>query len=305
MDIEKEKSSAYGANLVWFLRELQHADKDLLSDGFIEVYGEDPAGNEGSCEVDISDLAKEAADTVEQLRAKLAAMESQEPVYFWKEIGETDWMECHKDWYLKCVDSPEHDTKLLYAKPVPADKPASARDDGYITGFNDCVDAMIATAPSHSQQSDYHDLGHEWDSQDKCKKCGDRDWYAGPVCSGKPVDSEAGTKYGFYIETYDGLPSIETLGTGDGKTLFSVLTYDDEKKTGLGLGYGRGKGVGVIVENAAQLDHHEAGVTHQIKFESVGTIDSLMFILCQIREKQEAYFADRCPSHESEQGGAV
>lgn len=69
--IEKEKSSAYGANLVWFLRELQHADKDLLSDGFIEVYGEDPAGNEGSCEVDISDLAKEAADTIELLQNEL------------------------------------------------------------------------------------------------------------------------------------------------------------------------------------------------------------------------------------------
>lgn len=208
------------------------------------------------------DAVKLEAERDEAL-AKLAAMESQETVYFWKEIGETDWMECHKDWYLKCVDSPEHDTKLLYAKPVPAGKPASAKekselimgfvnqicaayesgftpyphmtlqqlhrvaqhhvkdefgvdvddfekvfgmelfeqckmisegwekpavavpekltytaDDypkeertqmhGYINGFNDCVDAMIATAPSHSQQgADQLDGKYE----NVCVKC--------------------------------------------------------------------------------------------------------------------------------------
>lgn len=92
--------------------------------------------------------------------------------------------------------------------------------------------------------------------------------------------------YGFYTETYNDLPSIETLGTGDGKTLFTVLTYEDEKKTALGLGYGAGKGVGVLVENEDNLNHSEAGVVFQIKFESVGSIDSLITTLQRIREKQ-------------------
>lgn len=26
---------------------------------------------------------------------------------------------------------------------------------------------------------------HEWDEQDKCRRCGDRDWYAGPICTPK------------------------------------------------------------------------------------------------------------------------
>lgn len=70
---------------------------------------------------DIEPLLKELAE----LRAYKEAAESQKPVYFWKEIGETDWMECGKDWYWKCVDSPEHDTKLLYANPIPTDKPVT------------------------------------------------------------------------------------------------------------------------------------------------------------------------------------
>lgn len=45
--------------------------------------------------------------------------------------------------------------------------------------------AMVKAAPPHSQKSD----GHDWDDQDKCKKCGDRDWYAGPVCNGKSAQS--------------------------------------------------------------------------------------------------------------------
>lgn len=26
---------------------------------------------------------------------------------------------------------------------------------------------------------------HDWDEQDKCRRCGDRDWYAGPICTPK------------------------------------------------------------------------------------------------------------------------
>lgn len=97
--------------------------------------------------------------------------------------------------------------------------------------------------------------------------------------------------YGFYTETYDNLPSIETLGTGDGKTLFTVLTYEAEKKTGLGFGYGRGRGVGVLVENEENLDHGEAGVVFQIKFESVESIDSLIGTLMRIRDKQKLFLS--------------
>jgi hypothetical protein len=95
--------------------------------------------------------------------------------------------------------------------------------------------------------------------------------------------------YGFYEETYDNLPSIATLGTGDGKTAFTVLTYPGDKKTAIGFGYGEGKGVGVLIENIEGVSHDKVGVKFQVKFESVGSIDSMINTLLRIREHQAAY----------------
>lgn len=55
-----------------------------------------------------------------RLQSVIDEANAQEHVYFWREIGESDWIQCHKDWYYKCADSAEHDTKMLYTRPIPA-----------------------------------------------------------------------------------------------------------------------------------------------------------------------------------------
>lgn len=82
-----------------------------------------------------------------------------EPVYFWREIGETDWMECRKDWYWKCVNSPEHDTKLLYTAPQPAEHhPTATREE--ITKWRD--DALEQAAQICDRYGlDAYGAGHD------------------------------------------------------------------------------------------------------------------------------------------------
>ncbi|MDM3155765.1 hypothetical protein OGW08_16980 [Citrobacter sp. Cf122] len=42
------------------------------------------------------------------------------PVYQYREIGGGVWEECGKDWFEHCSQSPEHDTRTLYAAKQPA-----------------------------------------------------------------------------------------------------------------------------------------------------------------------------------------
>lgn len=35
------------------------------------------------------------------------------------------------------------------------------------------------------QPTEHHPLSHDWDDQDKCRRCGDRDWYAAATCTPK------------------------------------------------------------------------------------------------------------------------
>lgn len=94
-----------------------------------------------------------------------AEIESQEPFYFWREIGESDWMECGKDWYWKCVDSPEHDTRLLYAKPVSADKPRITEQD-----VREIIDALVGHIERNTcLHEETHRGGTIWEI---CNSCG-------------------------------------------------------------------------------------------------------------------------------------
>ncbi|MEZ2746346.1 Lar family restriction alleviation protein [Halopseudomonas bauzanensis] len=52
--------------------------------------------------------------------------------------------------------------------------------DEWIT--NPSVQRMVARLLPEDQQAEQEPVGHDWDDQDKCRRCGDRDWYAGPVC---------------------------------------------------------------------------------------------------------------------------
>ncbi|QUM78758.1 hypothetical protein HWV00_21025 (plasmid) [Moritella sp. 24] len=61
----------YGNNLPWFLSELANADEDQLGDGAIEVYGENDQGQEGSVEIEITDLASAASTRILELESQL------------------------------------------------------------------------------------------------------------------------------------------------------------------------------------------------------------------------------------------
>lgn len=68
---------------------------------------------------------EEVDELVGDLLGELEAARAQQSVegleaaaiYQWREIGETDWMDCHEDWRRKCDDSPLHDTRTLYTHP--------------------------------------------------------------------------------------------------------------------------------------------------------------------------------------------
>lgn len=115
------------------------------------------------------------ADELEQLRAFKAEIESQRPIFYsvHRKENEPSNAVCFDDIeaankyvntnYNLCVSG-------LYAKPVPADKPAvavpdeisspepdaendSLYDHGFRDGWNSFRDRMLASSPSHSQQS--------------------------------------------------------------------------------------------------------------------------------------------------------
>lgn len=61
----------YGKNLTWILSELSLADAEQFESGSIEIIGENEQSQEGSIEVEISDLAGAAKDRIEKLEHAL------------------------------------------------------------------------------------------------------------------------------------------------------------------------------------------------------------------------------------------
>lgn len=62
----------YGKNLSWFLSELANADSDQIVTGSVEIIGMNEHEQEGSIEVEITDLAQAASKKIDDLEAKLA-----------------------------------------------------------------------------------------------------------------------------------------------------------------------------------------------------------------------------------------
>tara|TARA_R110000803_G_scaffold210685_2_gene283187 strand:- start:6084 stop:6377 length:294 start_codon:yes stop_codon:yes gene_type:complete len=91
-------------------------------------------------------------------------------------------------------------------------------------------------------------------------------------------------QYGFYNEEYDNGTSIETLMTGDGKTQFTDIKHADGLVS-IGLSYGRGTGIGTKEQHAPETLATDAGVKWQIKFESQGSIDSMIETLLRVKNK--------------------
>ncbi len=67
----------YTENVEWFLNELAAYEPGDISYGAFEVYGEDGQGIEGSCEIDIPELAADAAQLISELREQLAQRDAQ------------------------------------------------------------------------------------------------------------------------------------------------------------------------------------------------------------------------------------
>lgn len=57
-----------------------------------------------------------------------------------------------------------------------------------------CIVAEALTAPQSAEQQP---VSHDWDDQDKCRRCGDRDWYASATCTPKwqPIETAPDREY--------------------------------------------------------------------------------------------------------------
>ena len=104
-------------------------------------------------------------------------------------------------------------------------------------------------------------------------------------------------RYGFKTETYDNGLAIETLVTGDGKTQFAECIFDDGTVS-LAVSYDNGVGSGIVGEKTTigrNMDD-EMAIHWQIKFESPGSIDSLIETL--LRAKLALVSQTDAPTHE-------
>jgi hypothetical protein len=86
--------------------------------------------------------SQELHEKVKAARAQQGEGLESAAVHQWREIGETDWMDCHEDWRRKCDDSPLHDTRTLYTHPLKA--------QGVPEGWQQIVDCAQSLKRQHS-----------------------------------------------------------------------------------------------------------------------------------------------------------
>ena len=92
-------------------------------------------------------------------------------------------------------------------------------------------------------------------------------------------------KYGFYTEIYPDETSVETLRTGDGKTQFTDLTFDDGT-VGIGMSYKFiNVGIGNLTRYESGTVSTDVGVKWQVVFDNKASIDAMIDTLNRIKEK--------------------
>ena len=71
-------------------------------------------------------------------RDALKAQVEQFTMCEWREIGESNWAQCDKDWFEYCQKSPEHDTRkrLISAVDIKAEAAETAYANGFIDGYD-------------------------------------------------------------------------------------------------------------------------------------------------------------------------
>lgn len=87
--------------------------------------------------------------------------------------------------------------------------------------------------------------------------------------------------YGFYTEEYDDNFSIETLSTGDGKSQFTDMVYDDGSAA-IAISYGIGKGLNTRTEHNKIADESML-IKWQIKFECQASVDAMIRCLLDVK----------------------
>ena len=91
-------------------------------------------------------------------------------------------------------------------------------------------------------------------------------------------------QYGFLTDEYQGGIEVETLQTGDGKVLFQDISFDDGTVS-IGMSYGKGTGViGEKIDISRRMDK-DMGIKFQVKFESQGSIDSMIETLLRCKNR--------------------
>jgi len=65
----------YEKNLCWFLNEVGNTDLEQIETGSVEIFGVDEQGQEGSCEVEITELAQAAASRIEELEERIVSLD--------------------------------------------------------------------------------------------------------------------------------------------------------------------------------------------------------------------------------------
>ena len=93
-------------------------------------------------------------------------------------------------------------------------------------------------------------------------------------------------QYGFYTEEYDNEQTLETLMTGDGKSTFTDIIYEDGT-VAVGIGYGDGKGLDTEQDYHRKLDD-EMMIKWQVKFENQLSIDGMIKCLLRLKNKLNA-----------------
>jgi glucose-6-phosphate isomerase len=74
--VSNAKTNKFEGALPFILSEFASVDCEDLEDGCMEIFGEDDHGNEGSCEVEINELAQAALDEINHLNDRVRELES-------------------------------------------------------------------------------------------------------------------------------------------------------------------------------------------------------------------------------------
>jgi len=82
-------------NVKWFLTELANQDSEDIESNDIEIYGEDTLGRDGCFTVEITKVAQQAYDEIEQLQAKLKEAEER--------IASLECVIINPNWCIGCT----------------------------------------------------------------------------------------------------------------------------------------------------------------------------------------------------------